>query len=86
VLKAAGAREAWNGVLATSHALGGTVMGTDAANSVCDPYGRTHEIENLVVAGGSLFPTAGGGSPTFTIYALADRSAAQLLGERVHAA
>ena len=79
VLKAAGAKATWNGILATSHALGGTVMGDDPATSVCDSYGRTHEIENLVVAGGSLFPTAGGGSPTFTIYAIADRSAAHLL-------
>lgn len=79
VLKAAGARESWNGILATSHALGGTVIGTDPATSVCDPFGRTHEIENLAIAGGSLFPTAGGGSPTFTIYALADRAAEHLL-------
>lgn len=79
VLKAAGAQQAWVGQLATSHALGGTVMGDDPGTSVCDSFGRAHEIENLVVAGGSLFPTAGGGSPTFTMYALADRAVAHLL-------
>ena len=79
VLKAAGARETWNGMMAMTHALGGTVMGNDPATSVCDSYGRTHEDNNLIIAGGSLFPTAGGGSPTFTIYALADRATQFLL-------
>lgn len=78
VLKAAGARQAWNGQMAMTHALGGTVMGRDPADSVCDSHGRVHDVPRLVVAGGSLFPTAGGGSPTFTIYALADRAAAEL--------
>lgn len=79
ILRAAGARDAWNGGMATTHALGGTTMGTDPEESVCDSFGRTHEIDNLVLAGGSLFPTAGGGSPTFTIYALADRAAEHLV-------
>lgn len=79
ILRAAGASATWNGIMATTHALGGTVMGTDPAKSVCDTYGRTHEVSNLVIAGGSLFPTAGGGSPTFTLYALADRAAAELV-------
>ena len=78
VLEAAGARTAWNGMMATTHALGGTIIGEDPADSVCDPEGRVHGVPRLVVAGGSLFPTAGGGSPTFTIYALADRAAARL--------
>lgn len=33
----------------------------------------------LLIAGGGLFPTAGGGSPTFTILALAERSAEMIL-------
>ncbi|MCU0757830.1 MAG: GMC family oxidoreductase [Steroidobacteraceae bacterium] len=78
VLEAAGARVAWNGTMAMTHALGGTVMGEDPADSVCDPEGRVHDVPRLVVAGGSLFPTAGGGSPTFTIYALADRATTRL--------
>lgn len=79
IMKAAGAREAWHGVLSTSHALGGTVMGDDPGDSVCDSHGITHEVPNLVLAGGGLFATSGGGSPTFTLYALSDRSAAHIL-------
>jgi len=79
VLTAAGARAAWNGVMAMAHSFGGTVMGSDPARSVCDDYGRTHDVPNLLVTGGSLFPTAGGGSPTFTIYALADRASAHVI-------
>ena len=79
VLEAAGARSAWNGLMAMTHACGGTVMGDDPARSVCDSHGRTHEVRNLLVAGASLFPTAGGGSPTFTIYALADRASEHVL-------
>ena len=79
ILEAAGALSTWNGMMAMAHALGGTVMGKDAGSSVCDSYGRAHEVANLIVAGGSLFPTAGGGGPTFTIYALADRASDHVL-------
>lgn len=79
VLEAAGAHERWNGTMAMSHALGGTVMGENPATSVCDSFGRVHEVPNLIIAGGSLFPTAGGGGPTFTIYALGDRATQHLL-------
>jgi len=79
LLKAAGAGEAWQGILATSHPLGGTVMGRTPEDSVTDSYGRVHGVENLLVAGGGLFPTAGGGSPTFTLLALAERSAEAVL-------
>lgn len=79
VMRAAGARESWAGIVATTHALGGTIMGKDAGSSVTDSFGRLHELDNVIVAGGGLFPTVGGGSPTFTLYALADRAAAHLL-------
>lgn len=79
VAKAAGALEAWHGPMATTHASGGTIMGTDPQRSVCDSYGRLHEVDNVYVAGGGLFPTIGAGSPTFTLYALADRAAGHIL-------
>ncbi len=41
-------------------------MGTDPATSVCDPWGRTHDVPNLFVVDGSLFVTAGGLNPTST--------------------
>lgn len=75
VMAAAGARTAWNGPLAGGHVSGGTIMGRDPAASVCDSYGRTHDVRNLIVAGAGLFPQAGGTSPTFTLHAVALRSA-----------
>lgn len=83
VMKAAGARESWatpNPVF--SHVSGGTVMGDDPATSVCDDLGRVHGQPNVVVAGGGLFPTIGAVSPTFTVLALAERTAAKMVSER----
>ena len=79
ILRAAGATETWPGHLAFAHPLGGTIMGADPRTSVTDGFGRVHDAPNLVVAGGSLFPTAGGANPTFTIYALANRTVDELL-------
>ncbi len=79
-LRAAGAEEVWAGdrpVLA--HAMGGTVMGHDPANAVTDAFGRLFEAPNLVVAGSSLFPAGGSAGPTFTILALARRTALELI-------
>jgi choline dehydrogenase-like flavoprotein len=80
VMKAAGARTAWNGPLAGGHLSGGTIMGADPATSVCDTYGRTHDVPNLLVAGAGLFPQAGGTSPTYTLHAVALRSADHVAG------
>ena len=53
-------------------------MGTDAANSVTNSYGQTHELPNLYVAGPSIFPTEGASNPTYTIFAVSLRGAEQL--------
>ena len=79
VFDAAGAREVWTGPQAAMHIMGGTIMGQDPAHSVCNEYGQTHDISNLVIAGAGLFPTSGGVNPTFTIHALAARSSEFLL-------
>ncbi len=82
VLKAAGAREAWTvPAMAHAHLSGGTVMGRDPETSVADDMGRLHDAPEIRVAGAGLFPSIGALSPTFTILALADRSARALLGE-----
>lgn len=65
-----------------SHHLGTTRMGTDPRSSVTDPDGRVHGIDNLYVAGGSLFPTSGCANPTYTIVALSIRLAEHLAGAR----
>jgi choline dehydrogenase-like flavoprotein len=77
--KAAGAKDAWAGnAVPTSHLMGGTIMGTGAADSVANSYGQTHEIPNLWVAGPGLFPTEGASNPTYTILALSLRGAEHL--------
>jgi choline dehydrogenase-like flavoprotein len=79
VFKAAGAREVWTGPQASMHIMGGTIMGEDSANSVCNSYGQAHDISNLLIAGAGLFPTSGGVNPIFTIHALAARTSEHLL-------
>jgi choline dehydrogenase-like flavoprotein len=79
VFKAAGAREVWTGPQASMHLIGGTIMGNDPARSVCNTFGQTHDIPNLLIAGAGLFPTSGGVNPTFTIHALVARTSEHLL-------
>jgi choline dehydrogenase-like flavoprotein len=83
VAKATGAKEFWSarGNQPTIHLFGGTIMGTSAGNSVCDSHGQTHEIANLWVAGPGLFPTEGASNPTYTIFAVSQRGAEQLVAK-----
>jgi choline dehydrogenase-like flavoprotein len=80
IAEAAGAKEVWSarGAIPTIHLMGGTIMGTDAGNSVVNSYGQTHEIPNLYVAGPGIFATAGASNPTYTIFALSLRGAEHL--------
>ena len=59
----------------TTHAYGGTRMGTSAETNVVDGWGVSHEVENLVILGGGLTGTSGSRNPTLTIQALAWRTA-----------
>ncbi len=63
------------------HLLGTARIGHDPDTSVCDPYGRTHDVPNLFVADGSVFVTAGAVNPTATICAFALRCAEHMLRE-----
>lgn len=58
-----------------AHPTGTLRMGHDKNKSVTDNEGRTHDHENLFVAGSALFPTCGTANPTLTIAALALRTA-----------
>jgi choline dehydrogenase-like flavoprotein len=80
IARATGAKEMWSarGNMPTIHLFGGTIMGTEAGNSVVDSYGQTHEIPNLYVAGPGIFPTEGASNPTYTIFALSQRGAEHL--------
>jgi len=69
------------GVRIANHILGGARMGTSPDNSVVDPSCRAWQIENLYIADGASFPTAGGANPTNTIQANAFRIASILLTE-----
>ncbi|WP_327404479.1 GMC family oxidoreductase [Streptomyces sp. NBC_01288] len=61
------------------HLLGTARMGDDPATSVVDPWGRAHDVPNLYVFDGSVFPTSGPVNPTGTIAALALRNTEALM-------
>lgn len=79
VFEAAGATEVWTGPQASMHIMGGTIMGDDPQASVTNSYGQVHTIPNLVVGGPGLFPTSAGVNPTYTVHALAARTAEHML-------
>jgi choline dehydrogenase-like flavoprotein len=63
-----------------AHHMGATRMGSDPKTSVVDRDCRVHGVDNLYIAGSSVFPTAGAANPTLTIVALAAK-----LGRHVRA-
>ncbi|AXQ30795.1 GMC family oxidoreductase [Solimonas sp. K1W22B-7] len=67
--------------LFSAHLMGGCAMGSDPKNSVTDSNGRHHQLENLHVFDGSLFPTSIGANPQLSIYALVAKHATRLAGE-----
>lgn len=74
-LAAVGATERWKEWDDTCHLNGTARMGDDPATSVVDADCRTHDISNLWVCDGSVFPTVGGVNPSLTIQAIACRTA-----------
>jgi choline dehydrogenase-like flavoprotein len=61
--------------LPSSHNLGTNRMSRRATDGVCDAWGRAHDISNLFISDGSVFPSNTVGHPTLTIVALAIRQA-----------
>lgn len=59
--------------LAGNHHMGGTRMSEDPATGVVDANCKVHGMDNLYVAGSSIFPTSAQSTPTTTITALALR-------------
>ncbi len=80
VMHAAGAREVVQEAR-YAHLVGGARMGSDPSTSVVDKFGRTHEIANLFLCDGSIFPTQGSANPGLTIQALAARTADYLIAQ-----
>src|SRR5690606_2955173 len=70
--------------LGSAHVMGGCAMGEDAKNAVTDSLGRHHQLENLSIHDGSLFPTSIGANPQLSIYGLTAKLAS-LLAERLKA-
>jgi choline dehydrogenase-like flavoprotein len=60
------------------HHMGTTRMSLSADHGVTRPDLRCHDVDNLFIAGGSVFPASGIANPTFTALALALRLADQL--------
>jgi choline dehydrogenase-like flavoprotein len=89
IAKAAGAVETWmvsgpefaitedpkTSIRGSAHFHGTCRMGDVPSRSVVDRWCRTHDVPNLWVVDGSVFPTAGGYNPTLTILANAYRVA-----------
>ena len=61
----------------THHIIGTARMGADPdpASSVVGPDCRTHDVPNLWVCDGSVWPTAGAVNPSLTMEALSLRTA-----------
>jgi choline dehydrogenase-like flavoprotein len=62
------------------HWMGTARMGDDPRTSVCDPWQRLWDVDNVVVTDSSVFPTSTGYGPTLTLVALAVRAARALAG------
>ncbi len=71
--------EGWPSYLRGSwHHCGTTRMSDSPTTGVVDAQCRLHSMDNLFVAGSSVFPTNGHGNPTLTLVALALRLADHL--------
>jgi choline dehydrogenase-like flavoprotein len=61
-----------------AHHMGSTRMSDSAASGVVDRDCKVFGVDNLYIAGSSVFPTSGHANPTLTIVALATRLADHL--------
>ena len=68
----------------STHDVGGTRMGNDAATSVTDGFGQVHDTPGLVVLGGSSFVSLPAVNPALTILALALRAADRIIANHDH--
>ncbi|WP_158285915.1 MULTISPECIES: FAD-dependent oxidoreductase [unclassified Caulobacter] len=69
-------------LIVNGHHIGTTRMSADPAKGAVDADLRVHGLDNLYVAGSSVFPQGGISNPTLTIVALSVRLA-EHLGERL---
>ena len=71
--------------LGSAHVMGGCAMGEDPRQAVTDSLGRHHQLSNLSIHDGSLFPTSIGANPQLSIYGLTAKLATALAERLKHA-
>ena len=81
IMEAAGGKDAWSADR-TAHLLGTCRMGKKPADSVVNADCRSHDIPNLFICDGSVFPTSTAVNPSLTIQAIAARAADRISGIR----
>jgi choline dehydrogenase-like flavoprotein len=64
--------------LGSAHVMGGCAMGEDPNRAVTDSLGRHHQLQNLSIHDGSLFPTSIGANPQLSVYGLSAQLATAL--------
>lgn len=65
--------------LFSAHQMGSCRMGADPTRSVVDSRCKSHDLDNLYIADGSVFPSSSGVNPQITIMTIATHAAQQLL-------
>jgi choline dehydrogenase-like flavoprotein len=74
ILEAAGGDDIWEADR-TAHLLGTCRMGSDPQRAVVNADCRAHDVPNLFICDGSVFPTSAAVNPSLTIEAIAARTA-----------
>ena len=62
----------------SAHVMGGCAMSADPPQGVVDVNGCHHQLANLSIFDGSVFPTSIGANPQLSIYGLTARNASRL--------
>ena len=74
IMRSAGGTDIW-AADRTAHLLGTCRTGRDRTDSVVNADCRAHDVPNLFICDGSVFPTSTGVNPSLTIEAIAARTA-----------
>ncbi len=82
-MRAAGGEDPWSADR-TAHLLGTCRMGRDPGDSVVDANCRSHDVPNLFICDGSVFPSATAVNPSLTIEAIAARTADRIRLTALH--
>jgi choline dehydrogenase-like flavoprotein len=70
-------------LMASAHPQGGNRMGDDRSKSVVNSHCQSHDIENLYVCDASVFPTAVGVNPQYTVMAIATITANYIINHQI---